>query len=118
VGDPLQAFAWSADTTVERPESAVKQKLDASRIAPYSLGMTELLEPQRAALFRDLTEQISDPVELYRKLEELGRLLDRDVKAAKAATVHKLHEGRSWNQVGELIGVSGSRAEQISRASR
>jgi hypothetical protein len=80
--------------------------------------MTELLKPQRDALIGELIEQEPDLVERCRKLDELGRLFERDVKEAKAATVNALHEGRSWNQVGELLGVSGSRAEQISRAAR
>jgi hypothetical protein len=101
--------------TVELVRSDVKRKLDASRNAPYSQGMTELLEPQRAALFREITAQISDPVERFRKLEELGKLLDRDVKEAKAATVFELKESRPWREVGELLGVSGSRAEQIAK---
>ncbi|MER7517811.1 hypothetical protein [Streptomyces sp. NPDC126499] len=80
--------------------------------------MTELLEHQRAALISDLAALADGPADRFRKLDELGKLLAADIKRAKAEAVVELHEGRSWNQVGALLGVTGSRAEQLSRASR
>ncbi|MGW0032097.1 hypothetical protein ACWDXD_20005 [Streptomyces sp. NPDC003314] len=80
--------------------------------------MTELLEQQRAALISDLAALTDGPADRFKKLDELGKLLASDIKKAKAEAVMELHEGRSWNQVGALLGVTGSRAEQISRGSR
>ena len=63
-------------------------------------------------------EAIPDLVARFRKsrviredIEESARI----VKSAQQAMVLELKEGRSWREVGELLEISGSRAEQISR---
>lgn len=81
--------------------------------------MTDFLAAQRAALMDAAKAEVGDPVERYRKLKELRKLLAHDVRVAQAQVAKELYETRTWEQVGELLdGVSGSRAEQISRASR
>ncbi|MGQ4513651.1 hypothetical protein [Streptomyces sp. DW26H14] len=81
--------------------------------------MADFLTAQRVALIDAAKAQVSDPVERYGKLKELLKLVAKDIKIAQAEVANELHDGRTWGQVGDLLGgVSGSRAEQISRASR
>ena len=88
-----------------------------SRKGPYSHAMTNTLEAHTTSLVEAIRE-ISDDVERYQAVRNLEVQLDADFKDVKAEIARNLHEGRSWQQVGDLLGVTGSRAEQISRASR
>lgn len=81
--------------------------------------MATFLLAQRAALIDAAKTEVEDPVERYFKLKELKALLARDIAAAQAEVAKELYLDRTWDQVGELLGgVSGTRAEQISRATR
>lgn len=84
---------------------------------PYSQVMTEALDTATASLISELNG-ISNDVERYKAAEALKARIDREVKTVKAEVAKSLYEGRSWASVGELLGVTGSRAEQISRAAR
>lgn len=80
--------------------------------------MTDALDAAIDDALRSLAS-IDDPVERYRVSRELRLELDRGssaLKATQAAIANELKAGRSWREVGELMGVSGSRAEQISRS--
>ena len=79
--------------------------------------MTNSLEATANSLFEEL-DKISDLVERYQAIKNLEFRLDRDLKEAKAKVARNLYDGRTWEQVGELLGVTGSRAEQISRGAR
>jgi DNA-directed RNA polymerase specialized sigma subunit len=79
--------------------------------------MTEALETAERTLIEAVRE-ISDDVERYQAVKELETRLDNSLREVKAEIAIHLHEERSWSQVGKLLGVSGSRAEQISRGSR
>jgi hypothetical protein len=79
--------------------------------------MTNSLEAARVSLV-DALNEISDDVERYQAVKALEGRLDDDFKEIKAKAARNLYDGRTWEQVGELLGVTGSRAEQISRASR
>ncbi|MEU0354934.1 hypothetical protein [Streptomyces cyaneofuscatus] len=79
--------------------------------------MTDTLEARATSLIAAIKE-ISNDVERYQAVKNLEVQLDADLKDVKAEIAQNLHEGRSWQQVGDLLGVTGSRAEQISRASR
>lgn len=62
--------------------------------------------------------QITDAAERFhatRKLREELIAVDRRFQEIERAAVVELKEGRPWREVGELLGVSGSRAEQIAR---
>jgi hypothetical protein len=62
--------------------------------------------------------QITDPVERFHAVREYRQDLargDRRGKELEQAVVSELKEGRPWREVGELLGVSGSRAEQIAK---
>lgn len=79
--------------------------------------MTETLDTLRTALINAIRE-INDDVERYQAIKTFESQLEVDLKQEKAGIANRLYEGRSWNQVGKLLGVTGSRAEQISRAAR
>jgi len=79
--------------------------------------MTESLGAIETAL-TDFLGHASDDVERYQEIKKLESRLDLRLKREKADIANRLHDGRSWSQVGKLLGVTGSRAEQISRASR
>ncbi|MGW0312045.1 hypothetical protein [Streptomyces flavidovirens] len=78
--------------------------------------MTETLDTAYAALVGALKEK-PDP-EQYKAIKDLEERFDTDMKQLKAAIANRLHDGRSWGEVGKILGVTGSRAEQISRAAR
>jgi hypothetical protein len=75
------------------------------------------LEPVRESLLATL-RQISDPVERYQAAKEWEVEIDPGLKEVKAEVAKALKPRRSWKKVGEMLGVTGSRAEQISRAAR
>ncbi|MFE2047958.1 hypothetical protein ACFXAS_05585 [Streptomyces sp. NPDC059459] len=63
-------------------------------------------------------ESVDDLVERYRHIKAIEDQFETDMKRLKADVTRSLYEGRTWAQVGELIGVTGARAEQISRGAR
>ncbi|MEU5016343.1 hypothetical protein AB0G60_02795 [Streptomyces angustmyceticus] len=79
--------------------------------------MTPAMEEAVDTLVETATET-SDLVERYQGIKELEEVLDVRLREAKAEIAKTLYEGRSWRQVGDLLGVTGSRAEQISRGAR
>jgi hypothetical protein len=104
-------------TTVGGPASTVKRTLEVAQNGPYSHRMTESVDTAESALI-EAVKEISDDVERYRAVKELEVRLDQSLRQVKAEVARNLYEGRSWSQVGELLGVTGSRAEQISRGAR
>lgn len=79
--------------------------------------MTDSLEAARVSLV-DALNEISDDVQRYQAVKDLESWLDRALREVKATAATNLYNGRTWGQVGELLGVTGSRAEQISRGAR
>ncbi|MFD8771403.1 hypothetical protein [Streptomyces sp. NPDC059916] len=63
-------------------------------------------------------DDISDPAERLQEVSAQERQLKLDFKELRARVARQLKEGRTWDEVGEFFGVTGSRAEQISRAAR
>jgi hypothetical protein len=62
--------------------------------------------------------QISDPAERFHAARHFRELLaagDALAREMERAAVNELKEGRAWRAVGELLGVTGSRAEQIAK---
>lgn len=103
--------------TVGGRATTVKQLLEVTRNRPYPHGMTESVDAAETALIAAINE-ISDDVQRYEVVKDLEARLDRSLKQIKAGVAKSLYDGRSWNQVGKMLGVTGSRAEQISRAAR
>lgn len=79
--------------------------------------MTDQLRAAIDSAVADL-DAIADPVERYRAARGVRALLDAgnlEIKAVQQQVSLTLKNGRPWREVGELLGVSGSRAEQISK---
>lgn len=75
------------------------------------LSSTEA-EVQGLDAIPDLVARFRKSREIREDIEESGRI----VKSAQQAIVLELkEEDRSWREIGELLEISGSRAEQISR---
>lgn len=79
--------------------------------------MTESVDTAERALIAAVRE-ISDDVERYQAVKDLEGRIGASLREIKAEAARNLYDGRSWSQVGELLGVTGSRAEQISRGAR
>lgn len=103
--------------TVGALASTVKHTLEVAGNRPYSHRMTESLDTAERALIAAVRE-ISDSVERYQAVKELEDRLGQSLREVKAEVAKSLYDGRSWSQVGALLGVTGSRAEQISRGAR
>ncbi|WP_189764667.1 hypothetical protein [Streptomyces xanthochromogenes] len=62
--------------------------------------------------------EVADLVERFRAARRLRARIsatDRGAMEIEQGVVWALHEGRSWADVGDLLGFSGSRAEAIAR---
>jgi hypothetical protein len=79
--------------------------------------MTNALTTSLKAAVTDVAA-IPDLVERYqearRRRTELGET-DRELMLVQQAVAEELKEGRTWADVGRLLGVTGSRAEQIAK---
>jgi hypothetical protein len=76
-------------------------------------ALTSLIESETGRL-----AQISDAVERFHAAREYREALaagDRKCRELEQAAAGELKQGRAWREVGELLGMSGSRAEQIAR---
>lgn len=91
--------------------------LDTASNRPYPQHMTPSPDDACRTLIASL-EAISDPAERLREAATQEEQLKGEFKDLRAQIALELKNGRTWDQVGEYFGVTGSRAEQISRASR
>ncbi|MFI2349724.1 hypothetical protein ACH492_22255 [Streptomyces sp. NPDC019443] len=79
-----------------------------------------MTDPLTGAL-EDATAQVAavaDPVERFRAARERRAAItqaDRELTEIEKAVVWELYEGRTWAEVGKILGFSGSRAEAIAR---
>ncbi|MGW2010895.1 hypothetical protein ACWDBF_21310 [Streptomyces angustmyceticus] len=79
------------------------------------------MTPAEEAAIQTLVDAVletSDLVDRYQEVKEVETALGTHMKEIKADITKRLYEGRSWSGVGDLLGVTGSRAEQISRGAR
>lgn len=127
-GDPVSRVRWAVqDQPWLRPKVKLKKKRQRQQEQPYrptaadtpaelaaKSGRTQLAITR---LFH-LIDQIEDGAERYRAVRDLEGRLASDMKHVQAGIAKELHADRSWRGVGGLLGVTGSRAEQISRAAR
>jgi hypothetical protein len=79
--------------------------------------MTASLDTYADALI-DAARAIEDPSARYEAVKAVEARLGHGWKQVKAEAAKELYEGRTWEQVGDILHVTGSRAEQISRAAR
>lgn len=91
--------------------------VEGARFDPYSDPMTDALadsiETAAAAV-----AAIADPIERYRAARDERTKLasgDRTFMEIQQAVAWELYESRTWAEVGEALGVSGSRAEAIAK---
>lgn len=62
---------------------------------------------------------IPDLAERRLELDRIEGLVKQELRQARAKAVLELkEEGRTWREVGQLLGVTGARAEQMSRGAR
>jgi hypothetical protein len=76
-------------------------------------ALTSVIESETGRL-----AEIENPVERFHAAREFREAMaagDRAAKDLEKATVNELKIGRPWREVGEMLGVSGSRAEQIAK---
>ncbi|MFJ7111774.1 hypothetical protein OG411_29885 [Streptomyces pseudogriseolus] len=79
--------------------------------------MTNALTDTITAAVEDVAA-IADPVERYQKARERRTELqsgDRSLRIIQQRVAQELKDGRTWAEVGALLDVSGSRAEQIAK---
>lgn len=79
--------------------------------------MTEALTTAIEDAIGDV-EATADPVERYHQARLIrAQLIDGDhkLKAIQQAVANDLKDGRTWAQVGEALGVTGSRAEALAK---
>jgi hypothetical protein len=87
-------------------------------LAEYDMELNPLLEMCATDIDRALAE-VSDPVERYQEAVRTAASLKQAFSRMRQEIVLNLKgEGRSWRQVGEILGVTGARAEQMSRCAR
>lgn len=63
-------------------------------------------------------EEIDDPVARFHAIREFRQSVaegDRVGRSMESVVISELKRGRAWREVGELLGMSGSRAEQIAK---
>lgn len=79
--------------------------------------MTEALTTAIEAAAEEVAA-IADPVERYSRARDIRAHLisgDHRLKDIQQAVANDLKVGRTWAQVGEKLGVSGSRAEALAK---
>jgi hypothetical protein len=75
-----------------------------------------MTEPARAidSMVAELSA-ITDPIERFHAARGTAKAAADAVDEVLATAVLELKPGRSWREVGELLDMTGSRAEQIAR---
>jgi alkylhydroperoxidase/carboxymuconolactone decarboxylase family protein YurZ len=94
-----------------------QDSLEGAGSHPYSDRMTHALTDSITAAV-EAVAAITDPVERYKDARERRTELndgDRSLMLIQQAVAQELKEGRTWAHVGELLEVTGSRAEQIAK---
>lgn len=128
--DPVTLIRWAvADEPWLRPKVILTKEAKPQQRAPRVFpplpkdSPEELaekvarIEAARERLIKVL-DAIPDPVERYEAVVQFEERFSELVRASRQRTVLKLKgTGRTWQEVGEILGMSGQRAHQISRGS-
>jgi hypothetical protein len=88
--------------------------LKMPEIGPTLGVMTDT--PTEDAATQPSVEDLAERFRTARARRAEIALEDRSLKAVEKDVVWTLYEGRTWKQVGEILGFSGSRAEAIARS--
>lgn len=113
-GTPCQAIRREPSAPSPMAHQA-RLEVDRSRLYPDL--MTNALTASIEAAIEDIAA-VADPVERFnegRKIRAEFSDGDRRVMLLQQSAVEELKQGRTWAQVGEALGVTGSRAEQIAK---
>lgn len=128
--DAVQLIRWAVeDEPWNRKKIILKKaapkvqpvKLSPAQHVPLSERNPELYAAIEACVQDILrsVEEIADPVERYKETLRMDAWAKETFSILRQETVLKLkREGRSWREIGALIGVTGARAEQMSRRAR
>lgn len=128
--NPVQLIRWAVeDEPWLRPKISLRKaaaKIEQAKASlPPRLPLSQRIRTQRPDIERhrrDVIRAITatpDLVEQYQETERIEALLKQDLRRMRQEAVLELkQEGRSWREVGEIIGVTGARAEQMSRGAR
>lgn len=124
-GDPLELLRaaiegepWVRKVNLHKPPSLVSAR--RVRAMALSHGATYVDPEVRAALAASVAQvlAITDPIEQFRaargEREKIAKGHEK-LAALQRETVTELKVGRSWREVGELLGFSGARAEAIAK---
>lgn len=123
-GDAVQLIQWAVeDEPWNRPKVSLKKVPVKAppNPAPRTSRTNYELDPALRDRYQDVIRAISeipDLVEQYEEAERTRILLKQEFRRIRQEAVLNMKQGRSWRQVGEILGVSGARAEQMSRGSR
>lgn len=126
----VQLIQWAVeDEPWHRPKVSLKKAIAKARstnpvplprapIAECTYERAPVLQERYDDVLRAITA-IPDLVEQYREAERTAAILRQEFRRVRQEAVLELkQEGRSWREVGGIIGVTGARAEQMSRGAR
>lgn len=123
--DAVQLIQWAVeDEPWLRPKVILKKVATKPAPAPRIpiSQMNYELNPALQESYRDVIHAITavpDLVEQYREAEHTAAFLKREFRRIRQEAVLELkQEGRTWREIGDLLGVTGARAEQMSRGAR
>ncbi|MFE9949318.1 GIY-YIG nuclease family protein [Streptomyces sp. NPDC005531] len=120
--DPVLAVRTAvAEEPWARPMVGTPQEAAQRQLAIDSNGpLAEALEQVSSILGETLSQVylLNDPAERAAAIQAHNlqtQELKRKLKEIEQGCALELKEGRSWRQVGSMLGLSGARAEQISK---
>ena len=91
--------------------------LEDRRLRPYPDSMTNALTAAIAATTEEVAA-VEDPVERYEAARQARTVIkdgDRDLMLIQQEIANFLKPGRTWAQVGAMLSITGSRAEQVAK---
>jgi hypothetical protein len=128
--DAVQLIRWAVeDEPWNRKKISlrkVKKKADQPKLVPPPRVPLSESNPTLDAAIEECVaaiscavEEIADPVERYKETLRVDAWAKQTFNEMRQTAVLNLkREGRTWREIGEMLGVTGARAEQLSRGAR
>jgi hypothetical protein len=113
----LKADLRACQPTEADPAKLFQVSLEGAKLRPYSDRMTNALTAAIAATKEEVAA-VENLVERYEKARTARDSLrdgDRDFMLIQQDVVNQLRPGRTWAEVGSMLGITGSRAEQVAK---